>query len=63
MIKKTISRYCPFSGIGRLEENLINWKGITALARKKEKRGRNNMYGMCCRIETREYKDCVLLEI
>jgi hypothetical protein len=33
---KTISRYCTFSGIGRLEENLINWKVITALEGKKE---------------------------
>jgi hypothetical protein len=44
MIKETISRYCLFSGIGILEESLINGKGITALVGKKEKIGRNNMY-------------------
>jgi hypothetical protein len=42
--QKTISRYCHFKVIGKLEENLINGKRITALEGKKEKRGRNNMY-------------------
>jgi hypothetical protein len=52
MIKKNISRNCPFPGIGRLEENLINGKEITALEGKKEKRGISNLYCMCSRIES-----------
>jgi hypothetical protein len=30
MIKKKHPALLSLSGIGRLEENLINWKGITA---------------------------------